>query len=903
MDTRSLSAHRVKLAPRARISVRSVGRRFHCWVTVESASGKGVAVVHAPVFDDVVAPRPSADRGFGYVKVAGGDLPLEEVSLHADIAGLAASVDLRATFYNGSYSPLEATYVFPLPELGSVTSLQIWTGTTVIDGWLLERAEARDKYTAGLFYKDKAAILEQEREDVVTIRVGTIAPGERVSVRLTLCTRLSYSDGEIFFRFPLVVAPRYIPGAPMAAGQVGAGSAPDTHVVPDASRISPPVQPGIGARLSVSINLADAYTIDEIGCTLRTRIIGSETDKSHRIEAVPGQPLDRDLVLRIRTTTHTQPSLSLLTSLDGDGQEGTFALTVLPPTLEQLPSSARDVVVVVDTSASMSGWHLSAARRAAAQLIDSLAPADRFTVLLFADAVTDPGWGGTGLVPATERNRFRALEHLIATPARGNPRLLAALQAAARLLDPGRPSILAVITGGQVGNEDQIAETFAPRVRVHAIGMGATVNTGLLRRLAAVGRGEMLLAETEDALDDLAPSLRRLLGPALLTDLNLAGDGIQLLTNSISPGRPPDIFSGSAVVITGRFRGRPNGSVMVSGTGVDGRPWASRVNALPVHGRALTQLWARTFLADLQHRYLRCPIEEAASLEQLIVTTSLRFGVLTRLTAFVAISNAPTRAPGAPRQVIQSVELPAGWTEPGSSLSPYAIEYERILASTRSSPAARPAASQPILDPEPARPRAVSTAPMAAPPASGAPRSGPLPAPPMTFPSSPGPIPAQSAPSPPPLQKTGSRIGRYLGAGAAAIAVATGVTLFEATTSEHGLSTAPPPTQTQTASPTATPSPRTVTAVEPRTGARLDVTVTAQGGGSQVTAQVSGVRVGSDVRLIVVGRDGTHHQISEWVITNSTSARAATTSLKPNEIGSVAIEDRSGHTYVSAPLQ
>ena len=59
------------------------------------------------------------------------------MSLHADIAGLAASVDLRATFYNGSYSPLEATYVFPLPELGSVTSLQIWTGTTVIDGWLL----------------------------------------------------------------------------------------------------------------------------------------------------------------------------------------------------------------------------------------------------------------------------------------------------------------------------------------------------------------------------------------------------------------------------------------------------------------------------------------------------------------------------------------------------------------------------------------------------------------------------------------------------------------------------------------------------------------------------------------------------------------------------------------------
>jgi Ca-activated chloride channel homolog len=897
-------------------------------------------VVHAPVFDEVVTARPSVDRGFGYVTAAAGDLPLEEVSLHADIAGLAASVDLRATFYNDRSSPLEATYVFPLPELGSVCSLQIRTGATVIDGWLLERAEARDTYAAGILDKDKAAILEQEREDIVTIRVGTIAPGERVSVQLTLSTRLSYSDGEIFFRFPLVVAPRHVPGKPMASGQVGTGTAADTHVVPDASRISPPAQRGIGARLSLSIDLAtDAYTIDEIGCTLRTRITDSESGKSQRIEALPGQPLDRDLVLRIRTTANTQPALTLLTSLDGDGQEGTFALTVLPPTLEQLPSGARDVVVVVDTSASMSGWRISAARRAAAQIIDSLAPADRFTVLLFADTVIEPGWGVTDLVAATERNRFRAIEHLIATPARGNPRLLPALRAAARLLtDSGRPSILAVITGGQVGNEDQIASTFTPGARVHTIGIGAAVNTGLLRRLAVAGRGEMLLAETEDALDDLVPSLRRLLGPAFLTDLNLGGDGVQLLPNSMSPSRLPDIFSGIAVVITGRFRGRPDGSVMVSGTGIDGRPWASRVNALPVDGRALTQLWARAFLADLQHKYLRCPIEQAAGLEQLIVTTSLRFGVLTRLTAFVAVSNAPTRAPGAPRQVIQSVELPADWTEPALSLSPYAIEYERILAATHNSPVARPTASTPIPDAQAAQPTLVGTGPMAAGPALSATGSRPLPAPPMIRPSSPGPMttqPAQPAPQPPqppppPAKKTGSRAGRYIGAGAAAIAVATGVGLFEATTLEHGGVTASPPTTHPSETPTvhnsaptpwATTSPGTViegpgppantqsppirsaTAVDPGTGARLAVTIATQSDGSQVTAQVSSIPVGSHVRLVVIGRDGTRHQISEWLIDQGTSVRVAATSLKPDEIGFVAIEDQSGHTYVSAGLQ
>jgi Ca-activated chloride channel homolog len=899
----------VRLAPRTGSAREALSAVFSVGVTVELASGKGAAVVNAPVFDDVVAPRPSVDPGFGYLKVAGGDLPLEELWLRADIAGLAASVDLCATFYNDGFSPLEAVYVFPLPELGSVSSLQIRTGATVIDGWLLERAEARDKYAASLLHRDKAAILEQEREDVVTIRVGTIAPGERVSVRLTLCMRLSYSDGEIFFRFPLVVAPRYIPGDPIAGGQVGAGTAADTHLVPDASRVSPPVQPGSEARLSVSMNLAaDAYTIDEIGCTLRSRITGSETDKSLRIEALPGQHLDRDLVLRIRTTAHRQPSLSLLlTSPDGDGQEGTFALTVLPPTIDQLTGRARDVVVVVDTSASMSGWRLSAARRSAAKIIDSLAPSDRFSMLLSADAVIDPGWAMAGLVPATERNRFRAIEHLVGTPARGNPRLLPALETASRLLnDPGRPSILVVITGGHVGNEDQIAATFTPRsgaVRVHAIGIGATVNTGLLRRLAAVGRGEMLLAETEDVLEDLTPNLRRLLGPAFLTNLSLAGDGIQLLTNTISPSRPPDIFSGIAVVITGRFRGRWNGSVTVSGTGIDGRPWASRVNAVPVGGGALTQLWARAFLADLQHRYLRCPIEEATGLERLIVTTSLQFGVLTRLTAFVAISNAPTRAPGAPRQVIQSVEMPADWTEPGPSLSPYAIEYARILASA-SKPSPGQAASQPIRDPEAARPTALSTgsAPLPAPPAATPTSSAPFPAPPSNFPRGPaGPMPT----APPP--ETQSRRGRYIGVGAAAVAVAAGITVFGVTTSQSQLRTAsPPPThasQTPTATETPSPPRRYATAVDPRTGVRLDVTVTPQRSGSQVTAHVAGIPVGRNARLVVVGRDGSRHQIAEWVTDESAPVRSATTTLGADEIGSVAIEDASGQTYVLASLQ
>src|SRR5258708_19797847 len=72
------------------------------------------------------------------------------------------------------------------------------------------------------------------------MRVGNLMPGEKATVRLSLVGPLAYSDGEATFRFPLVVAPRYIPGTPLPGPSVGAGVRPDTDAVPAASRTTPP---------------------------------------------------------------------------------------------------------------------------------------------------------------------------------------------------------------------------------------------------------------------------------------------------------------------------------------------------------------------------------------------------------------------------------------------------------------------------------------------------------------------------------------------------------------------------------------------------------------------------------------------------------------------------------------
>ena len=82
----------------------------------------------------------------------------------------------------------------------------------MIEGQLKERGEARREYQQAIETGHRAAITEEERPGVFTMRVGNLPPGETARVELSLTGPLPYSDGEATFRFPLVVAPRYIPG-------------------------------------------------------------------------------------------------------------------------------------------------------------------------------------------------------------------------------------------------------------------------------------------------------------------------------------------------------------------------------------------------------------------------------------------------------------------------------------------------------------------------------------------------------------------------------------------------------------------------------------------------------------------------------------------------------------------
>src|ERR1700712_1872987 len=180
------------------------------------------------------------DSGFGSLHTDRGNLPLDRLSVRTKISGLVARTVVVTEFLNTHDVALEATYVFPLPDRAAVTGMTLTADNRTVEAELQERATAREAYDQAIASGRRASIAEEDRPDVFTMRVGNILPAERVVIELSLVGPLPFEDGAARFRFPLVVAPRYIPGAPIAGPQAGDGQQLDTDAVPDASRITPP---------------------------------------------------------------------------------------------------------------------------------------------------------------------------------------------------------------------------------------------------------------------------------------------------------------------------------------------------------------------------------------------------------------------------------------------------------------------------------------------------------------------------------------------------------------------------------------------------------------------------------------------------------------------------------------
>ena len=316
-----------------------------------------------------------------------GFVPLKHTGIKTEISGFVARTELTQEFENILPDAIEAVYVFPLPHDSAVDGMTMKIGDREIRAVIKERDEARKIYEQARNAGHTAALLDQERPNIFTQAVTNIPPGGKVEITLSVIELLKYEAGVYEFAFPLVVGPRYIPGAPTSAGDHG--TMPNTNQVPDSSRISPPVagvhtdDPHAGHDVSMEVNLAAGVPVGDVESPSHKILADRTGAGSYRVQLADENVLpDKDFILKYKVAG---AGISDAVLAHSDKSGGYFTLILQPP---EKPSAEalvpRQLIFVLDTSGSMWGFPIEMAKKTIARALDNLRSDETFNLITFS---------------------------------------------------------------------------------------------------------------------------------------------------------------------------------------------------------------------------------------------------------------------------------------------------------------------------------------------------------------------------------------------------------------------------------------------------------------------------------------------------------------------------------------
>jgi len=593
--------------------------------------------------------------------------PLKHTDVKAEISGFLARAVVTQEFENPFKEKIEAVYTFPLPPNAAVDDMTMFVGDRTVRGKVLRREEAQAVYEAAKSSGQTASLLNQERPNIFTQSVANILPGEQIKISISYVETLKYEDGSYEFVFPMVVGPRYIPGNETGAqtNANGDGFAPNTDQVPDASRITPrPVPEGMRVGHDVSIDLTLDAGVPVDGLSSQTQEVDVERPDDHRAHVrlkdhatIP----NKDFIFRY-DVAGKKISDALLTHSTNNG--GFFTLILQPPervTAEDV--TPKELVFVLDTSGSMSGFPIEKAKETMKLALDSLYPYDTFNLITFSGdehiLFPEP-------VPATKENLAKAQAFLESREGGGGTEMMKAIRASMDPSDaPGHVRIVCFMTDGYVGNDMEIISEVQkhPNARVFAFGIGNSVNRFLLDNMAKYGRGEVEYVGLNDDGSAAARRFHERVRNPLLTDISMDWNGQPVA--DVYPKTIPDLFSAKPVILTGRYTGNGRGVIRLRGK-MSGRDFVREIpvdfsNSESRH-EVLATLWARTRVDDLMSRDFKGAQQGNVQddVKQAIVQLGLDYRLMTQFTSFVAVEEMIVTDGGKPRRIEVPVEVPEG---------------------------------------------------------------------------------------------------------------------------------------------------------------------------------------------------------------------------------------------------
>ena len=587
-------------------------------------------------------------------------VPLHELKINAEVRGVIAQVSAQQVFVNKAENCIEAEYVFPLPEGSAVTACTMRIGQNLVVAELQDAQEAREVYDNAVAGGHSAALAEQKRSNIFRMSVGGIEPGQEIRVELNYIQQVDWQDGGGRFVIPLVLAPRFIQGEPIA--KKGSGWGFDTDLVPDASEITPIVWSGgvpYKAEVNLTVNPGFKSLLSSPSHTLDGRSeLNSSEEASYKLSDLTA---DRDLVLMYKNIEDRPTASYFYTRFQGKYY---VCLHVFPQ--GSVEDEEKATWLTLDISSSMDGTKIEGLKSVASSVVEKLRAqqvSNKVGVLAFESSPRVVH----GLDEIGE-GTFRAISSL--TP-RGGTMTGVALDLAAKSFGSlkAQKRIL-LVTDGQTTNFP--THDFQD-IRVIAVGIDAAMNLDYLKDVAKRSGGVNYAVYPGEDIENVARNLTGFLSGPVVCGLKVKADRRQV-GNVLGVS---DVFSGMPATLFFETDELPN-DLMIEGV----TPAGEKVR-FPVHTDNLEevdyahQLWARESFRRL-NRY-----------DEELTSVSLQFGVLCERTAFVAVyyKDIPGQKPekvNIPVALPHTWKMESGWGRVSASYSEGSVGAIRCRGAVRS---------------------------------------------------------------------------------------------------------------------------------------------------------------------------------------------------------------------------
>lgn len=566
-----------------------------------SFAGGFIITNNAVVVSNIVADK----------KIQDYTLRCKKLRIDVQMDGPIAITTVEQTFENGTAQRMEGDYFFPLPKHAIIKEFRMEMNGEMVKAEMLDADKARQIYEDIVRQMKDPALLEFTEQGMLHMRIFPIEPHSTKEIKLVFAHYMSIDNRTYEYTYPLN-ALKY-----------------NSHNIEDVV---------LNVDIKSNEKIRNVYSPTHLVDVVHTSDIKAKASMELGNDAMPSQ-------FKLYYSTSSSLLGMSLFQFKEKNEDGFFIADISPGFIDPNQIVSKDVTFVMDISGSMRGDKIIQARNTLTKCVEALNPGDQFEIITFGTEAY-PLFGKRTLVDETSKKKAFAFIDKIEALGGTNMDGAFALAFQERV-DPSRPSNIIFITDGRptIGEYDEnklmkkIIDSNGKNHRIFTFGIGEDLNIKLLDKIAADGRGlRTYISEGDDISTSVTSFFKKISAP-VLSDVKIyfadAPNEYQVF-----PKTCPDIFYGSSLTVSGRYRDAGNSQLIVEGM-LNGKPQKFQYDITwkeeAIEQEFVPAIWASRRVGDLLDQ-IRLSGENEEIKDE-IVTLSRRYGIITPYTSYLILED------------------------------------------------------------------------------------------------------------------------------------------------------------------------------------------------------------------------------------------------------------------------